>query len=169
MVIWLIGLSGSGKSTICKYIFDQWKVNEPGLVFLDGDILRDVWGDQLGHSIEAREINAHRISNLCKVLDTQGISVVASVLSLFPEWQKWNRNNFSNYYEVFLDVPLSELKKRDPKGIYSKAKNGNMKNVVGIDIPFLAPPSPDLKLLKEDFKQSPEKLAELILQKANVI
>ena len=101
MVIWLIGLSGSGKTTIGKELLIIFKRKYPNTVFLDGDLLREVWGDDVGHSIEGRRINAYRISHLSKMLDKQGINVIACVLSLFPEWQNWNRKNLKKYFQIF--------------------------------------------------------------------
>lgn len=163
MVIWLIGLSGTGKTTVGEVLYSQLKLQHPNLVFLDGDNLRDIWGDSLGHTIEARNMNAHRISHLCRMLDRQGIHVVASVLSLFPEWQRWNRENLSSYFEVFLDVPMDVLKTRDSKGLYAAAERGEMDNVVGVDIPFPRPENSDLVLADTTVLQPPEHLAELIM------
>lgn len=146
MVIWLIGMSGSGKTTLGRRLHDHYKKSHQNMVFLDGDILREVWGDSLGHSIEARRINAHRISHLSQMLDKQGIHVVAAVLSIFPEWQQWNRENLSQYYEIYLDVPMEVLERRDTKGLYSKARNGDLKEVVGVDIPFPNPAAPNITL-----------------------
>jgi adenylylsulfate kinase len=146
MVIWLIGMSGSGKTTLGRRLYDHYKKSHQNMVFLDGDILREIWGDDLGHSIEARRINAHRISHMSQLLDNQGIHVVAAVLSIFPEWQNWNRENLSRYYEIFLDVPMEVLEKRDTKGLYSKARRGKLKDVVGVDIPFPKPMAPNITL-----------------------
>jgi cytidine diphosphoramidate kinase len=144
MIIWLIGLSGAGKSTVGRQLSRELRARGNSLIYLDGDDLREVWGDQLGHEIEGRRMNAHRISNLCRLLDRNDATVVAAVLSVFPEWQKWNRENFSSYFEVFLDVPLDVLEARDPKDIYVRARNGKMENVVGLDIAFPRPQNPDL-------------------------
>ncbi|WP_028573647.1 adenylyl-sulfate kinase [Desulfonatronovibrio hydrogenovorans] len=144
MVIWLVGLSGSGKTTIGKMLYSELKNKNPATVFLDGDILRDVWGDAVGHDVRGRSLNAHRISHLCRMLDSQSIDVVAAVLSIFPEWQIWNRNNFSIYVEFFLDTPMEILKDRDTKGLYKDAEDGLIKNVVGVDIPFPVPKNSDM-------------------------
>ena len=161
MVIWLIGLSGAGKTTLATCLHEALKPKRENLVLLDGDILREVWGDSLGHNIEARQRNAHRISHLCRMLDAQNIHVIAAVLSLFPDWQAWNRKNFSSYYEVFLDVPMEILRQRDTKGLYAKAFGGEIDNVVGVDIPFPPPPAPDLVLADAD--TSPEEATARLL------
>jgi cytidine diphosphoramidate kinase len=163
MVIWLMGLSAAGKTTVARELVEHLRKTHSNLVFLDGDILREVWGDRLAHDIEGRAQNAHRISHLCRMLDQQGVHVVAAVLSLFPEWQKWNRENFNNYFEVFLDTPIEVLEKRDPRGLYARARAGKEKNVVGIDIPFPPPPFPDLKLSSPEVLDQPASIASRIL------
>ena len=145
MVIWLIGMSGAGKTTLARALHDQLKSEHANLVMLDGDVIRDVFPD-VDHSVEGRRRNAERISQLCRLLDSQGINVIAAVLSIFPDWQRWNRENFSRYFEIFLDIPLETLKQRDEKGLYAAAMAGKMKDVVGMDIPFPPPANPDLVL-----------------------
>ena len=147
MIIWLIGLSGAGKSTVGRALADAIRNDsDQPVVYLDGDELRDVWGDSLGHTVEARDQNARRISNLCRLLDSNGVTAVATVLSIFPEWLAWNRENFSSYFEVFLDVPMEILEVRDTKGLYAAFAKGETKNVVGKDIPFPRPLNPDLTI-----------------------
>jgi adenylylsulfate kinase len=149
MVIWLIGMSGSGKTTLAEALRDRLKPAHPNLVLLDGDVFREVFRGA-DHTVEGRRANAERISHLCRMLDAQGIHVIAAVLSIFPKWQRWNRENFSAYYEVFLDLPMAVLRRRDVKGLYAAADAGEMTNVVGIDIPFPAPAGPDLVLNADD-------------------
>lgn len=143
-MIWILGLSGSGKTSVGKKLYEIVKNYQPNTVFLDGDLLREVWEEDLGHDIEGRYKNAHRISHLTRLLDAQGINVIAAVLSIFLEWQKWNRENFSSYFEVFLDTSMETILSRDSKGLYKKAMSGKQKNVVGVDIAFPKPPNPDL-------------------------
>ena len=102
MVIWLIGLSKSGKTTIAKKLIKSLKSKKKVNFFhLDGDVMRKIYSDKLGHTIKDRKINAMRISKLCKLLSDQGVNVVASVLSNFPVWQKWNKKNIKNYKQAF--------------------------------------------------------------------
>lgn len=163
MVIWINGLSASGKSTIGLRLAEKLRKSRTNVVYLDGDILRDVWGDSLGHDIPSRHVNATRISNLCGLLDRQGIHVVAAVMSMFPEWQAWNRKTFSRYFEVFLDVPLEVLYRRESKGLYRGYRSGELKQVVGLDIPFPRPAQPDLVIDNTTDLADPGELADRIL------
>ena len=96
--------------------------------------------------IEDRRKNAYRISNLCKLLDAQGINVIACVLSIFHDNQKYNREIFSCYKEIFLDVDFEKLVERDNKGLYQKALNGEINDFVGVDIEFVKPYAPDITI-----------------------
>ena len=144
MVIWLIGLSGSGKTTIGKELINKLQYSKDKWFFLDGDIFRNILNEDLGHTLDDRVKNGFRISRFCEYLSNQGINVVACVLSVSHKNQKYNRKNIKNYKEVFIDVDFKNLIKRDNKELYKKALNGNLKNVVGVDIKFKPPYSPDL-------------------------
>jgi len=163
MVIWLLGLSGAGKTTIAQCLFGRVKPHCSNLVLLDGDNLRDVWGDSLGHTIDARRMNAQRISHLARMLDRQNIHVVAAVMSMFPDWLAWNRENFSDYFEVFLDAPMELVISRDSKGLYKGAMNGEIENVVGVDIPYSRPVNPDCTISPDLLSSTPDELVDYIL------
>jgi adenylylsulfate kinase len=163
VIVWLIGLSGAGKTTVGMQLAARLRVTFPNLVYLDGDLLREVWGDTLSHNVAGREVNAARLSRLCRMLDRQGIHVVAAVLSIFPHWQAWNRRNLSHYFEVLLDAPMDVLIRRDTKGLYRAALNGETRDVVGVDIPFPRPARPDLVLDSSGRDGTPEELVERIL------
>ena len=141
MVIWLIGLSGSGKTTIGEILTAHLREKLDNVVFLDGDVLREIWANDVDHSVAGRLINAERISKLSHLLEAQNINVVASVLSIFPEWQSWNRANLLDYMEIYLKADMETLEARDPKGIYRQARDGKL--VVGYDITFPEPKSPN--------------------------
>jgi cytidine diphosphoramidate kinase len=169
VVIWIIGLSGAGKSTIGRELARQWRLAAPNCVMLDGDELRDVFGhnrDDTAYTVEGRRLNADRMTALCSLLDRQGINVVCCILSLFPEMRLDNRARFSRYFEVFLDAPLSALRRRDPKGLYAAAESGTQRNVVGVDIPFARPATADLVIDTSGQDADIRALAASILRQA---
>jgi len=163
MVVWLIGLAGAGKTTVAREVFARLRQRKPNVVLLDGDDVRTIMGDDLGHSLEDRHRNAWRICRLCRYLDTQGIDVVCAILSIFGETQDWNRENLSRYFEVYIEVPLEVLRARDPKGLYSGALAGRIKNVVGIDLPFTPPHQADLVVNNGRADVTPDLLADQIV------
>jgi adenylylsulfate kinase len=163
MVIWLIGLSGAGKTTIGRALADLWKKTHPNTVFLDGDIIRNIIGDNLGHSLEERRLSGWRICRLCEHLDKENINVVCSVISLFAEHREWNRENYSSYFEVYVKVPMTELYKRDQKGIYSGYAENKVTNVAGLDLPF-AEPNADLIIENTEPFIAPQLQAKKILE-----
>lgn len=169
MVIWLVGLSASGKTTIGRELWKQWQATEPNTVFLDGDELRAVFGASAHpepYSVEGRRANAERIAELCALLDRQGIHVVCAILSIFEDMREANRTRFSRYFEVFLDAPLETVERRDPKGLYAAARRGEMSDVVGVDIPFPTPTNPDLRIDNRSDDVAPSLLAARILAEA---
>ncbi|MHB1947004.1 MAG: adenylyl-sulfate kinase [Gammaproteobacteria bacterium] len=143
-VFWLTGLSGSGKTTIGTALAKHLRAQALPVIFLDGDHLREITGNLFGHNREERLQASLMYARLCKMLADQRIDVVCSTISLFHQTQQWNRLNIPNYLEIFVDVPLEELIKRDPKHIYINAQEGKLKNVVGIDLPAEFPKHPDI-------------------------
>jgi len=163
MVIWIAGLSGAGKSTIGKLVWDRLRERTPNVVLLDGDELRAVFGGAIGHDPEARRQQSIRIGNLCRLLDRQGVHVVCCAVTIAPEVQASSRQELSGYFEVFLDVSLDVLKKRDPKGIYARAARGEVKNLAGVDIPYQAPQHPHLVIENNTARTDLSELARRIL------
>jgi adenylylsulfate kinase-like enzyme len=140
MIVWLIGISSAGKSTIGRELMEILRKSGRPTLFLDGDDLRGVWQDDLGHEIADRRKNHTRISRLCALLDQdRSIDIVVAALSIFPDLRQWNRSNFADYFEVFLDVPVEIARERDTKGVYARINETGVGNVVGMDIPFPAP------------------------------
>ncbi len=144
MVIWFIGLSGSGKTTLASEVLRITRPYCKNLVMIDGDVIRETFNHDLGYTLEDRRKNADRVSRMCKFLNDQGLHVLSPFLSVFPESRDWNKQYIKDYYEVYIECPYAHLIERDPKGLYQKALRGELKNMVGIDIEFIAPKNPDL-------------------------
>ena len=165
MVTWMIGLSRAGKTTLSKLLYDRLKPHVNNLVLLDGDIIRELFRNDVDHTIEGRRKNAERLSHLSKFLSDQNIHVIAAVLSIFPEWQAWNRKNIIAYQEIYIKASIDVLEKRDINNLYFQAKSGKIKNVVGIDIPFPEPENPDLvienNIERSDFSSMLEEVLSL--------
>ena len=171
MVIWIIGLSGAGKTTLGRELARQWRTRTPNCVLLDGDELRELFGHDRGdaaYTIDGRRLNAERMTSLCALLDRQGINVVCCILSVFPEMRAGNRRRFSRYFEVFLSAPLAVLRARDPKGLYAAAASGALRNVVGVDIPFPEPATADLVIDTSGEPPDVVRLAAHVLQCAGI-
>lgn len=164
MVIWIIGLSGAGKSTLANELVARIRKDNQKVVLLDGDIIRSLFKNDVDHTIEGRRRNAERLSMLSSFLANEGVHVVAAVLSIFPDWQDWNRENIPGYTEVYLKVSMDTLLKREIKNLYGAALKGEIKNVVGIDIPFPEPTKSDLILDNETGRTDMSEFVERIMQ-----
>lgn len=160
-VYWITGLSGAGKTTIGKLFFEKLKTREDNVVFLDGDTLRQVFGDDLGYTEEARRKCAMRYSRLCALLGSQGIDVVICTISMFDEVRGWNHENIADYKEIYIRVPMEVLRQRDQKGLYSGNTSEKETDLVGVDIQFEEPKTPDV-ILDNDGTVSPEKQVEIL-------
>jgi adenylylsulfate kinase-like enzyme/phosphohistidine swiveling domain-containing protein len=145
-VFWITGLSGTGKTTMGRELHSRLRAAGHPVIFLDGDVLRAAIAEDLGHSAGNRRLSAMRNARLCRLLAGQGFDVVCATISLFHEVQRWNRENIPGYREIYLRVPLDELRRRDSKGLYAQAQHGDARDVVGLDLPAEAPEAPDLVL-----------------------
>ena len=145
-VFWITGLSGAGKTTVGRELWSRLRAAGRPVTFLDGDALRAVIAEDLGHSADNRRLSAMRNARLCRLLAGQGADVVCATISLFHEVQRWNRENIPGYREIYLRVPIDELRRRDSKGIYAGAQRGDARDVVGLDVPAEVPEAPDLVL-----------------------
>ena len=145
MVIWVIGLAGSGKTTVGREVYKRWKAIDSATVLIDGDEIREIFRHDRGeapYSVEGRRLNADRIAQMCAWLDRQNINVVCCILSIFEETRDWNRQTYGKYLEVYLDTSEKELAQR--RHLYNEARAGKLRNVVGVDIEFIPPKRPDM-------------------------
>lgn len=160
-VYWITGLSGAGKTTIGKLFYQKLKEKAPDTVFLDGDIMREVFGADLGYSEGERRQCAMRYARLCNMLQKQGLNVICCTISMFEAVREWNRENIENYREIYVRVSMNTLQKRDQKGLYSGKTTEKEKEVMGIQIAFEEPQHPDL-ILENNGENIPEEQAQKI-------
>lgn len=167
-VIWITGLSGAGKTTLALELVKRLRSEGVPVIFLDGDELRKVFGatsnNEKNHGREGRINLALQYSRLCGVLASQGFTVVSATISLFREVHDWNRQNLPGYFEVYLKVPLEELRRRDPKGIYRKHQAGELKHVAGLDLDVDEPEKPDILAEYSPKKTTTEVIDQILEQ-----
>ena len=148
-VIWITGLSGSGKTTISKILKKKLESIYERVIHLDGDELRDCASTiitQNSFSNDDRIRIGLFYSKLARKLASQNFIVIMSVMALQRDVHFWNKKNIPNLYEVMLDVPIKELKLRDPKGIYKRFNEGKIKNLYGLDLKYDKLKNPWMKI-----------------------
>lgn len=160
-VYWITGLSGAGKTTIGQLFYQRLKSKYPNTVFLDGDSLRSVFGNDLGYMEEDRKKCAMRYSRLCSMLQQQEINVVICTISMFDSIRDWNRKYIGGYREVYVKVSMDVLRKRDQKGLYSSSEKGIETEIAGIQVKIEEPKNPDL-ILYNDGQKLPKEQADEI-------
>lgn len=142
-VLWLTGLSGSGKSTIAEKVYDNIAQNGGRVERLDGDVMRGLF-PSTGFAKQARDEHIKRVGFMASKLEKHGVIVIASFISPYKEARQFVRDLCNNFIEVYVSASLSECERRDVKGLYKKAKAGEIKNFTGIDDAYEAPDNPDI-------------------------
>ena len=146
-VVWITGLSGAGKSVLAAALVARLRMVDDKILLLDGDELREVFGatsvNVHNYGRDKRMALAMQYAHLCNILAKQGFTVVIATISLFKEVRDWNRSNLPRYFEAYLRVPLEELRRRDPKGIYRRFDTGEIKGVAGLDLLIDEPEASD--------------------------
>jgi bifunctional enzyme CysN/CysC len=162
-VLWLTGFSGAGKSTIANLVEQRLHAAHHHTMLLDGDNVRHGLCRDLGFTEADRVENIRRAGEVAKLMTECGLIVICSFISPYRAEREMVRNLFSigEFIEIFVDTPIEECIRRDPKGLYAKAQAGKIKNFTGVDSPYEAPQSPDIHLGTVD--QAPEQLAERIV------
>lgn len=145
-ILWFTGLSGSGKSTIAGAVEEMLAQLEVRTYLLDGDNVRHGLNKDLGFSDEDRVENIRRIGEVAKLFTDAGLMVLTAFISPFASDRKMVRElvEAGEFVEIFVDTPLEVCESRDPKGLYKKARNGEIPNFTGIDSPFEAPEAPEI-------------------------
>ena len=166
LVVWFTGLSGSGKSTIANEL--DVELNKRGLrtYILDGDNVRMGLNKDLGFSPESRKENIRRISEVAKLFADSGAIVMTAFISPYREDRDSAIDVIGRHYvEVFVNTPIKECIKRDPKGLYKKAIAGEIKGFTGIDAPYEQPLSPEISLDNLSIEDSLAVLMDLLRTK----
>jgi adenylylsulfate kinase len=144
-VLWFTGLSGSGKSTIAVRVYDELVRRGIDVEYIDGDSLRDVFPNT-GFTRAEREEHLRRTGYMASRLAAHGVTVVGSFVSPYRESRDFIRRLCSNFLEIYVATPLEECERRDVKGLYARARRGEIKNFTGIDDPYEPPEKPELTL-----------------------
>ncbi|MHA7924124.1 MAG: adenylyl-sulfate kinase [Marinobacter sp.] len=147
-LLWFTGLSGSGKSTIANALDVALHRRGYHTFLLDGDNVRHGLCSDLGFSDDDREENIRRVGEVCKLFADAGLIVMSAFISPFTSDRRMVRKLFpaGEFIEVFMDTPLATCEERDPKGLYQKARSGQIKHFTGIDSPYEIPSHPELRL-----------------------
>lgn len=163
-VLWFTGLSGSGKSTVANAVESLLFENGNHSYLLDGDNVRHGLNKDLSFSEEDRVENIRRIGEVTKLFTDSGLIVLSAFISPFnaDRQQVRDLHESGKFIEVFVDTPLEVCEKRDPKGLYKKARAGDIKNFTGLDSPYEAPQTPEIHLKTDE--HSIDELAHQVLQ-----
>ena len=162
-VLWLTGLSGAGKSTIANLIEKKLTAAGRHTYLLDGDNVRHGLNKDLGFTAQDRVENIRRVAEVSKLMVDAGLIVLVSFISPFRSERRMARDLFASgeFFEVFVDTPLAEAERRDVKGLYKKARRGELKNFTGIDSPYEAPEAAEIRI--DTTAMPPEQAAERII------
>ena len=164
-VVWFTGLSGSGKSSIANLIEKRLTAEGRHAYILDGDNVRHGLNKDLGFTEAARVENVRRVAEVARLMADAGLVVLVSFISPFAKERQLAREIAGDipFTEIYVDTPLEVCEARDPKGLYARARAGEIKNFTGIDSPFEAPKTPDIVL--HGAISTPEELAEQLYAK----
>jgi adenylylsulfate kinase len=144
-VLWFTGLSGSGKSTIATRVHQELVRRGVDVEYIDGDALREVF-PTTGFTRPEREEHLRRTGYMASRLAAHGVAVVASFVSPYRESRDFVRRLCGNFMEIYVATPLDECERRDVKGLYARARRGELRNFTGIDDPYEPPEHPELVL-----------------------
>jgi adenylyl-sulfate kinase len=162
-VIWITGLSGSGKSTVSSILERRLRAQGYRVEILDGDVVRQHLTGDLGFSRPDRDANVRRIGWVCELLARNGVVAIASVISPYRAVREELRNRIGRFVEVYMEVPLEVVAARDVKGLYRRAQAGEIPNFTGVSDPYEPPLAPDV-VCHSDGRETPEQSAAKVVR-----
>ena len=142
--VWFTGLSGAGKSTLAEMLFHELRVREMRVEILDGDVVRTNLSKGLGFSREDRDTNILRIGFVANLLTRNGVATIVSAVSPYRDARAQCRSAIKDFVEIYVHATVDECAKRDVKGLYEKARAGQIKGFTGVDDPYEEPQSPEI-------------------------
>ena len=145
LTVWFTGLSGAGKTTICSALYTELLALGFRVEVLDGDVIRKLFCSDLGFSKEDRDENIRRIGFVAELLTRNGAVVLVSAISPYRTAREEVRTRIGDFIEVYMNAPLNVCEERDPKGLYRKARRGEIAGFTGIDDPYEAPLAPEIE------------------------
>ncbi|WP_265582951.1 adenylyl-sulfate kinase [Nostoc edaphicum] len=151
LILWLTGLSGAGKTTIASSVAQELQKRDCLVELLDGDVVRTHLSQGLGFSKEDRDINVRRIGFVANLLSRNGVIAIVAAISPYREIREELRQTTTNFVEVYVQAPLAVCESRDVKGLYAKAKTGQIKHFTGISDPYEEPLNPEVICLTHQF------------------
>jgi len=165
MCLWLTGLSGSGKSSLANKLEQKLYQLGKHTYILDGDNLRHGLNLDLGFTIDDRNENVRRTAEMAKLMVDAGLIVIVAIISPFKKEREWANSLFkkNQFKEIYVSTALAECENRDVKGLYKKARRGDIKDFTGIDSPYEPPENPTVSIDTKD--KSVEDCVKYILQK----
>lgn len=143
-ILWLTGLSGSGKTTIARELEQQLRKRNCQIEVLDGDVVRTNLSKGLGFSREDRNTNVRRVAFVANLLSRNGVVAIIAMISPYRAVRDEVRMTTENFIEIYVNAPLDVCESRDVKGLYAKARTGKIKAFTGIDDPYEEPLNPDI-------------------------
>jgi adenylylsulfate kinase len=163
VVLWFTGLSGSGKSTIAHAVEEKLLDAGVPVEILDGDVVRENLSKGLGFSKEDRDTNIRRIAYVAHLLQRNGVFVITAAISPYKAIRDEARAMIKDFVEIYADAPLEVCEARDVKGLYAKARAGEIKGFTGIDDPYEAPENAEV--VAKTGEQSVEESAQQVIDK----
>lgn len=161
VTVWFTGLSGAGKTTITKAVEQQLRSRGYNIEILDGDIVRENLTKDLGFSKEDRDENIRRIGFVAHLLSRNGVIVLVSAISPYREMRREVKKRIGDFIEVYVNAPLAVCEERDVKGLYKKARAGQIQHFTGIDDPYEEPENADVEC-RTDIETIEESVAKVL-------